>query len=219
MKKSLLVSLCLFTLFIFWTLVICRIDVQPIGPGDSCVGLSGINGLFHNLTGVHFGLYLITDWLGLVPIIVCLGFGTLGLIQLIRRKSIKKVDFSLLVLGGFYLATIGAYLFFEKVVINYRPVLIGGVLEPSYPSSTTMLTLCVMLTAALQLKHRISNNILRKIITGLILLFTAFMVIGRLLSGVHWFTDIVGGALLSAGLITMYHFICSLEIRSKTVLQ
>ena len=129
----------------------------------------------------------------------------LGLVQWIKRKSIRKVDFDILVLGGFYIITIVAYLFFESVVINYRPVLINGYLEASYPSSTTMLVMCVMPTAVMQLGSRTKNKVLRNIIAVTIVAFIAFMVIGRLVSGVHWFTDIVGGALLSAGLVMMYY--------------
>ena len=143
-----------------------------------------------------------------MPIFVCMDFGILGLVQWIKRKSICKVDHDILILGGFYIITIAAYLLFESVVINYRPVLIGGILEASYPSSTTMLVMCVMPTAIMQLKSRIKNKAVRNIASVTIIAFIAFMVIGRLISGVHWFTDIVGGALLSAGFVMMYYSVC-----------
>ena len=190
--------------FVLWTVAVCFVDVQKIGPQGSSVGFAGINGLVHNLTGVHWWLYTVTDWLGLVPVFVCIGFGILGLVQWIKRRSICKVDHDLLVLGGFYIVTIAAYLFFEGVVINYRPVLIGGMLEVSYPSSTTMLVMCVMPTAIVQVNRRIKNKAFRNITTVTIAAFIGFMVIGRLISGVHWFSDIVGGALLSAGLVMLY---------------
>lgn len=203
-RKRFVVSLCLLAAFVLWTVVVRFVDVQAIGPQGSSVGLAGINQFVHDLTGVHFGLYNLTDWLGLVPIFVCMGFGALGLAQWIRRKSICKVDFDILILGGFYVVTIAAYLLFESVVINYRPVLIGGILEASYPSSTTMLVMCVMPTAIMQLRGRIKGRVLRNVVSFMISVFIAFMVIGRLISGVHWITDIVGGALLSAGLVVMY---------------
>jgi undecaprenyl-diphosphatase len=152
------------------------------------------------------GLYILTDWLGLVPVAVIFSFGMLGLCQWIRRKSVCKVDPSILVLGGFYLVVMAAYLFFETVVINRRPVLIQGVLEASYPSSTTLLVMCVMPTAMIQLKRRIKRGVLRSIVVSAIAAFTAFMVLGRLVSGVHWLTDIIGGALLSQGLVLLYDF-------------
>ena len=212
-RKSFIVSICLLTAFVLWTVAISFVDVRAIGPQGSPVGFAGINGYVHNLTGVHFGLYNITDWLGLVPIFVCMGFGILGLTQWIKRKSICKVDYDILVLGGFYIVTIAAYLFFESVVINYRPVLINGYLEASYPSSTTLLVTCVMPTAVMQFNSRIRNKLLRNIIAATLVAYIAFMVIGRLLSGVHWLTDIVGGALLSTGLVLMYRAIIDLRFR------
>jgi len=212
-RKSFIASMCLLVAFVLWTVALCFVDVREIGPQGSSVGFSGINGFVHTLTGVHFSLYNITDWLGLVPIFMCMGFGILGLVQWIKRKSICKVDYDILVLGGFYVVTIVAYLLFEIVVINYRPVLIEGILEASYPSSTTMLVMCVMPTAVMQFNSRIKSKALRNIVAATIIAFIAFMVIGRLVSGVHWFTDIVGGVLLSAGLVMMYHAIIDLEVR------
>ena len=203
-KRKFCIALGLLTAFILWTTAISLIDVQPIGPQGSIVGFATLNGFVHNLTGTHMTLYVITDWLGLVPVAFGFGFAALGLAQWIKRKSILKVDRSILILGAFYIVTLTAYLFFESYVINYRPVLIAGFLEASYPSSTTLLVLCVMPTAIMQLRGRIKNHALRKAVTSAITCFIVFMVAGRLVSGVHWLTDIIGGILLSAGLVMIY---------------
>ena len=156
-------------------------------------------------------LYHITDWLGLVPIIVALGFAMLGLLQWIKRKGFRMVDYSIFILGGFYIVVMAVYVFFETVAVNYRPVLISGILEPSYPSSTTLLVLCVMPTAIMQFNSRIKRTSLKKWLLRFIVFFMIFMVIGRLISGVHWFTDIVGGSLLSAGLVLLYRYFVNLR--------
>ena len=212
-KKNFGIAAILLGAFVVWTAAVRLVDVQPIGPQDSAVGFATINGWVHDLTGVHMALYTVTDWLGLVPIGVAMGFALLGLIQWIKRKHLRQVDFSILVLGGFYLLVMAAYVLFEVVVINYRPVLINGYLEASYPSSTTMLVLCVMPTTLMQLNARIKNQTLKRWVGFGITAFILFMVIGRLLSGVHWFTDIIGGAVLSAGLVMLYYSITSLEIK------
>ena len=199
--------------FAVWTAAVRLIDIQAIGPRGSVVGFATINGLVHDLTGVHLSLYTVTDWLSLVPIGTAMGFALLGLIQWMKRKRLKQVDFSILVLGGFYLVVMAAYVLFEVLVINYRPVLMGGYLEASYPSSTTILVLCVMPTAIMQLNARIKSQTLKQWVAFGITAFILFMVIGRLLSGVHWFSDIVGGALLSAGLVMLYHSVSSLEVK------
>lgn len=209
-RRNFFVAVSLLALFALWTHLVCVVDVQAIGPQDSAVGFAGVNEWVHSLTGVHMTLYTITDWLGLVPIGFALGFAILGLTQWIKRKQIQKVDVGILLLGGFYLLVMAAYMFFEYVVINYRPVLIAGFLEASYPSSTTMLVLCVMPTAVIQFRARIKNSAGRGIVTAAVWTFTVFMVVGRLLSGVHWFSDIVGGALLSAGLVMLYGALCNI---------
>lgn len=203
-RNKLHLSIVFLAAFVLWTVAICFVDVQPIGPQESEVGFAAVNRFFHRITGVHMGLYILTDWLGLVPVAVIFGFGMLGLCQWIKRRSVFKVDPGILVLGGFYLVVMTAYLFFERVVINYRPVLIQGILEASYPSSTTLLVMCVMPTAMMQLKQRIKHRGLRSMVLSAIAAFTAFMVLGRLVSGVHWLTDIIGGALLSQGLDLLY---------------
>lgn len=212
-QRNFIIPFGLLAAFILWTVAVRRIDVQPVAPLGSSVGFAALNCLVLGFTGVHMGLYTITDWLSLVPIVVVLGFAILGLVQWIKRKRILKVDRSILTLGGFYVAVMAVYVFFEIFVINYRPVLIEGFLECSYPSSTTMLVMCVMPTALMQFHARIKNGVVKGCITCVMIAFTAFMVIGRLISGVHWFTDIIGGALLSGGLVTLYHRVNSLGAR------
>ena len=157
------------------------------------------------------GLYAVTDWLGLVPLVFIIGFALLGLVQWIQRKHLLQVDRSILVLGGFYLVTMAAYLLFETVIINYRPVLIQGFLEASYPSSHTMIVVCIMTTAIMLFRsfypEKKKSCMGVTVISGVLMAVT---VIGRLISGVHWFTDIVGGALLSAGLVMMYYSVSKL---------
>lgn len=190
--------------FVLWTVLVLYVDVKPIGPQGSEVGFATLNEFFHNLTSVHMSLYFITDWLSLIPLCFIVGFAIAGLFQLIKRRKLSDVDYSLFVLGGFYIVVMAVYILFEFVVVNYRPILIDGFLEASYPSSTTMLVMCVMPTAIMQLTDRIKNNIIRVSVAVILSLFSVFMVVGRLLSGVHWLSDIIGGALISCGLVMLY---------------
>lgn len=212
MKKKFLIPCLLLSGFALWTILVCTVDVQPMGPMGSAVGLATVNRWFHALTGVHMGLYHLTDWLSILPLGTVLSFALMGLVQWMQRKSILRVDQDILALGGFYTAVMAAFVFFEICVINYRPVLIEGVPEASYPSSTTMLVLCVMLTARMQVHWRISNPVIRRILSTAIECFTVFMVVARAVSGVHWLTDILGGALLSAGLVMLYPAVRNLKV-------
>ena len=210
-RKNLYFSLSMLISFMLWTVALHFIDIRPIGPENSEVGLAALNEFFHNLIGVNMTLYTVTDWLGLVPIAVGAGFAMLGLSQWITRRSLCKVDYSIFVLGGFYVAVMAVYALFEVYAVNYRPVLINGCLEVSYPSSTTMLVMCVMPTTLMQFNQRIKSSSLRKTLSFVTIAFTLFMVIGRLISGVHWLSDIIGGALVSAGLVLMYLFFIRLR--------
>ncbi len=210
--KNLYISLTTIIAFILWTSALYFIDVKPIGPQESKVGFATVNSFIHNLTGTNMTLYTITDWLGLIPIAVMFGFALLGLAQWIKRKNLKLVDYSIFVLGGFYIAVMAVYILFEFLAVNYRPVLIEGFLEASYPSSTTMLVLCVMPTAIMQFNARIKSSDLKKFLSVAITVFIIFMVVGRLISGVHWLSDIIGGMLISAGLVFMYRFISDLKL-------
>ena len=195
--------------FVLWTVLLCTVDVQPIGPQGSYVGLATLNGAVHSFFEVNMLLYTVTDWFALVPLAVVCSFALLGVCQWVRRKRLRLVDRNVLVLGVFYLVVMAVFLLFEIFAINYRPVLIDGVPEASYPSSTTMLVLCVMPTAMIVLGRRIRHTALRVSLLSVMGVFTAFMLIGRVISAVHWLTDIVGGMLLSGGLVSLYRAVLS----------
>ena len=203
-KRVLFIGSILVAAFAIWTALIQIVDVQPIGQNGTDIGFASFNHWFHKLTGVHMTIYTITDWLGLIPLFVCMIFGVIGMVQLIKRRSLFKVDYDIIFLGMYYIIVIFSYLVFEMIPINYRPILIEGFMEASYPSSTTLLVLSVMPTLIFQVNLRLKNVSLKKMICILTSIFSAFMVIGRLVSGVHWFTDIVGSVLLSAGLFCIY---------------
>lgn len=214
-KRVLFLGSMLIVTFVIWTALIQIVDVKPIGPNGTKIGFSSFNGWFHKLTGVHMTLYIVTDWLGLVPVFICIIFGSIGFIQLVKRKSLFKVDYDIIFLGIYYIVVIVSYLIFEMIPINYRPILIEGRMEASYPSSTTLLVLYVMLTLIEQVNRRLENKVVKKIICIFVSCFSIFMVLGRLFSGVHWFTDIVGAVILSLGLFYMYKGIILLSYKEK----
>lgn len=219
MKKArfeFIASGVLFLIFVLFTVLVANVDLQPIGPENSVVGLASLNGAVAEAIGVHMVWYKITDILGYLAILVALFFGLLGVLQLIKGKSLAKVDSDILALGGFYVLVMVFYVIFELVCVNYRPVIIDASegLEASYPSSHTMLALCVFTTAIFQFQSRIKDEQICKVIEIVAVILIVLTVGGRLISGVHWFTDIIGSLLLSSSLIVLY---CATVIALKTV--
>lgn len=213
MKKSKLYGILtglLFVLFALFTLAVKMIDVQPIGAMRSNVGLATINQSAASFFGVHTIWYTITDYLGYLALAVAFAFALCGLVQLIRRKSLWKVDSAILSLAGLYILVVAFYVFFEIVIVNYRPIMLEGVLEASYPSSHTMLVVAIMASAPIALKRLIGEHKaalrIAQILAAIVIIVT---VVGRLLSGVHWLTDIIGGVLLSAAIVMLYVSILS----------
>ena len=206
-QKELITILVLFIVCILYTILVKYYDTNAIGPKHTIVGFSALNALFSNLTGYNEFFYNITEYLGIIPFVIVGYYGVTGLLQLIKRKSILKVDKRILFLGGLYVVVLLTYALFEVVIINYRPFLIEKELEASYPSSHTMLALCICLSSLLINKYYIKNKKALKIINIAIIVLMFALVIGRLLSGVHWITDIIGGIIISAFLIYTYEYL------------
>ena len=199
-KKNILICVLLLLLSIIYTLLEKYVDTSTIGPNGSVVGFSSLNSFVFNLTGNNITLYKITEILGIIPILIALMYAVIGLIQVIDRKSLK-VDKELIALGILYIIVILIYVFFEKCIINYRPVLIDGILEASYPSSHTLLSICICGSALLINKYLFNNKKNYKYINIISIISMVLIVIGRLLSGVHWASDIIGSIIISITLL------------------
>ncbi|MBQ7677164.1 MAG: phosphatase PAP2 family protein [Lachnospiraceae bacterium] len=205
-KKQFLPAAVLLGMFLLWTILVKTVDVAAIGPEDTKVGFSHLNGAVHELFGFSNLWYTLTKISGCFAFLVIAVFALLGLIQMIVRKDIRKVDRPLLALGGLYVVTAVLYVFFEKVVVNYRPVILPGEehVEASYPSTHTLLAVVVFGSAFLLFGRYVQNETAQAILQIVNVVLLVFTVLGRLLSGAHWLTDIIGGILLGAGLVCAY---------------
>ena len=207
-KRNIIISIVLIILSVLFTALVKNVDVKPIGPNESMVGFADINKLFHNLIGSNMTIYKVTEVLGYIPIAMALVYVFIGLKQLIKRKSLLKVDKEIYVLALFYVLVVGVYVFFEKFVINYRPILIDGLLEASYPSSHTLISICLC-GSSIIINKKLFKNKFGDIENVLSVILILLIVIGRIISGVHWFTDILGGIIISSTLLVIFYSIIS----------
>ena len=206
----------MLAVFAVFTAVVALVDKAPAGPAGSVVGLSVINERMFLALGVSETWYGVTELLGYLAIAVALCFAALGLYQLVKRKKIFAVDHDILLLAVLYVLVAAFYVLFEIFTVNCRPILVDGVLEPSYPSSHTMLFCTVIGSAPILLQRRLKNRTALVTSDTLAVVLSLVMSVGRLLSGMHWLTDIVGGILLSLLLISLYVTALSVLDAKKT---
>ena len=207
-KRNLLISIILILLAIIFTIIVKLIDVKQVGVNETYIGFATINQFIFKNIGVNMKWYYITDYLGLIPIFIAIIYTLLGTIELIKRKNIFKVDKEIIYLGIFYIIIILIYIFFEKIIINYRPILINNLIEASYPSSHTLITICLC-GSSIIVNNKLFNSKFTKIINILLIIIIIITIIGRLISGVHWFTDIIGGILISISLLAFFNLLIS----------
>ena len=206
-KQHIITSSMLLVLTVFYTLMVRFYDYRAIGPLNSKVGFANINEQFHNFIGVHMTLYKITNYLGLLLGLIAITYVIIGLIELIKRKKLKKVDKEILIMGAFYTIVILVFILFELLAINYRPVLKDGALDASFPSTHVFITMCICLSSILINKKYFKYY---KIINIAIIVLMATIMILRTISGVHWLTDIIGGLFVGGTLSYIFSFVISI---------
>lgn len=212
-KKNYVVSGVFALLAIILIVLVKTFDVAVWEVTGTPIGFYGINTAVHKFFGMNIIWYTITEAFGILALAVCAVFAFVGLLQLIKRKSLFKVDSLIIKLGGLYAVVIVLYALFEKVVINYRPeYLVQDELEASFPSSHTMLICVVMGSTIMVLGKYLKNEKIANILKICCALIMVATVIGRLICGVHWFTDIIGGILISTALLAFFAGIASKEL-------
>ena len=209
-KRNLIITILLLVSSIIFIVLLKRVDIKCDAVNNSCIGLATINQFIFDKIGVNMIWYTITDWLGIITILMSVVYAIIGLKQLMKRKSIKKVDKEILCLGLFYILVILIYILFEKCIINYRPILMNGFLEASFPSSHTLMTICLC-GSSIIINNKLFKNRFTKVLNSIFLLIIIITVIGRFISGVHWFTDIIGGILISSCLLMLFYSILNLN--------
>lgn len=205
-KRYLICGFVFLIIFIIFTIIIKIVDVKNIGPHNTSVGLSAINNFFANKIGFHNKIYKLTEILGIIPIIIVFIYAIIGLYSLIEEKSFKNVNKNLYYLAIFYIIVLGIYVLFEKVIINFRPVIIEGILESSYPSSHTILAICICGSSVILNNAIYKNNKIAKLENIISFIIMILLPLLRFISGVHWFTDIIGGILLSLSLLLFFKY-------------
>ncbi len=202
-KKLLLLGLCLLLAFGVFTILVKTVDVKAIGPENSQVGFAGVNGWFREQVGHHPAIYELSEKFGYGVLMVAAAMAMLAFAQVLKNKSLK-IERELLWLVALYAVVVACYVGFEFLVINYRPVLMEGELEASYPSSHTLLATCIMGSVLIYLKKKIPCGRCRRVPSLLATILMVAVVAGRAASGVHWITDIFASLLLSGGLLALY---------------
>ena len=215
-KRNLVISVILILLAIIFTILVKNVDVNTLGANGSNIGFSTLNRSVFDNIGVNMTWYNITNCLGIISIIIALAYVLIGLIQLVKRKNVFKVDKEIIALGIFYVILAALYIAFEIFIVNYRPILMDGELEASYPSSHTMLTIFICGSAILINSKLFNDNKIAKITNVVALILMIVTVIGRLLSGVHWFTDILGGIIIASALLMSYYTVLDYLATNKT---
>ena len=214
-KRNIILCAFLIILAIAFTLIVKFVNVQPTGVNNTDIGLATINHSVFDSIGESSIWYKITKYLGIVLALYAVTYLGIGLVQLIKRKSLAKVDKEIKLLGLFYLAVLAIYFLFDKVIIiNYRPILVNGVAEASYPSSHTLFSVCLCVSSIL-INRKLFNNKYTKILNVITFILMVTIVVGRLLSGVHWFTDIIGGILISSALLMTLYSLMSASKKEK----
>ncbi len=200
---------------IIFTLLVCLVDVAAIGPEGSCVGLSSINKYFHDMTGLNLTFYNLSKYLGYLAFLAVGYFGIFGLKQLIKSRKLSKVDINIWYLLGLYIVFAIIYVFFEKVIINYRPEILPDetALEASFPSTHTMLSIVILGSAIMEwgIIYK-KNSRLKWTLQIIAAIVMVLIVVFRLLSGAHWFSDIIAGVLYSITILLVFKSLLNLYI-------
>ena len=216
-KKSLIQFVAVTLIAVVFTVLVKIVDVGFVSSTGSLVGFSSVNIPFSQKFGFNPIFYKVSEVLGYLIFLVIAVFAFIGCYQLIKRKSLMKVDKDLYALAITYVFTFALYIFFDKfLVINLRPIIMAGesIAEPSFPSSHTLLAVSVLGTAISEC-GKIRKKSFRVSLVIVLAILMGATVLSRLFSGVHWVTDIIAGILWGEVMMTLYQLFSALLAKEE----
>ncbi len=185
-------------LFIFLILLILLMSVDKASNIYKEIGLYNFNKIFlvdyYNESWDGF-----SDVILYISILFILGLIIYGIYQLYKRKSLFKVDKDIILTGfGFVFIIIIWFIFDKFIDINYRPIAVNGSAQTSFPSTHVMLACFSLLATTRIILKRNTNELKYNIITyGGVSILVILCSLGRILSKMHWTTDVLGAIFIS----------------------
>ena len=219
MKKItyLLIGLIPLVLFITFTVMVRCVDAHYIED----VGYLGFYTLNMNVNEFvrqqdNHLFDVLTDILLFLSLATVLPFAIIGIHQLVKRKSLAKVDPLIYFMLGAYILSVVHYVTFILTSINASPLSTPDEIKQSYPSTHVFIFITYLFVALTGLFRYIKMSKVAKISAICVVsILSIIMVIFRLYSGQHYLTDIIGGVLLAAFNITLPYMLYRLIIKEE----
>lgn len=201
-KKWFLAALILTAVFVVLTITVKYVDQKNIG--SQVIGWATINLWWRDIIGVRNFWQIASHIFAAITLIILVMFLVWQAIALLRRKSFRTMPRHWWFFDLTLIALALCYIVFQIMVINFRPLLIDGVAELSYPSSHVLLLATLWPVFILTLSREVKSRPWLRVASVIGIIVMTVGIIARLLSGYHWFTDIIGGIMLGAVLTCWY---------------
>lgn len=191
MKKKILDIVIITNLFIIFilTILVKTVDIYYNVITKSNIGLYSLNKLFLNNNEFQF-LKIISEIIFIICLLIIVIIGAMLIINYIKTKAINKKQKNFLIY--LFILFIIWVLFDKVLIINYRPIVVDGKIEGSYPSTHIMVITYTLLSLSYLLENKVNQKM--KYILSIIFILITFS--GRVLSLMHWFTDGLCGLLV-----------------------
>ena len=196
------VAVACTVIFILFTIMVTALDGQTVDGHR--LGLATMNGWWRDLVGVNAAWRVVSDVVAVGTVFGAVGLLIVQIVAVVRGRGLRPVvrdwwgvDLVLISLGI-------CYGLFQIVVINYRPLLMHGVAEASYPSSHVLLFATVWPLLILTLWRMTKRRWVRVTVMVVGMMVMLAGIVARALSGYHWLSDLVGGVLLGVTLVAWY---------------
>lgn len=190
--------------FVIWTILVKVVDVQYVQMNNTYLGFYNFNTTINDwVQTLNTKAYDVLSTILLIFALLSVGcFAILGLIQWIKRKSLKKVDPVIYMLLIGYIVIAIFYIVFEVMKINYSPLSTITDLKSSYPCSHIFISTSYLGISFLTMfKYFNFSKLIKGILWAGFGVFTFAMIFTRTFSGCHWFSDVIAAILLSCFII------------------